>query len=130
MRQLGCERQVISADEAVRIEPALAHIRPQLAGATYTAEDESGDANLFVRELARLCERAGVRFQMGAHITALRTAGGEIDHVELTNAEGRFERMRGDAYVLAMARSARCWPSRWASACPSTQPRAIRSRCR
>ncbi len=102
MRQLGCERQVISADEAVRIEPALAHIRPQLAGATFTAEDESGDANLFVRELARLCEQAGVRFRMGAHITALRTVGGEIDHVELTNAEGRFERLRGDAYVLAM----------------------------
>ena len=102
MRQLGCERQVISADEAVRIEPALAHIRPQLAGATFTAEDESGDANLFVRELARLCEQAGVRFRVGAHITALRTVGGEIDHVELTNAEGRFERLRGDAYVLAM----------------------------
>ncbi len=102
MRALGCERQVINADEAVRIEPALAHIRPQLAGATYTAEDESGDANLFVRELAGLCEQAGVRFRMGAHITALRTAGGEIDHVELTNAEGRFEHARGDAYVLAM----------------------------
>jgi len=102
MRQLGCERQVISADEAVRIEPALAHIRPQLAGATFTAEDESGDANLFVRELAQRCAQAGVRFQMGAHVTALRTTGGEIDHVELTNAEGRFERVRGDAYVLAM----------------------------
>jgi D-amino-acid dehydrogenase len=51
MRALGCERQVISADEAVKIEPALAHIRPKLAGATYTAEDESGDANRFAREL-------------------------------------------------------------------------------
>ena len=102
MRQLGCERQVISADEAVRIEPALHHIRPQLAGATFTADDESGDANLFVRELARRCEQAGVRFRMGEHITALRTAGGAIDHVELTSAEGRFERVRGDAYVLAM----------------------------
>jgi D-amino-acid dehydrogenase len=58
MRGLGCERQVISADEAVRIEPALAHIRPQLAGATFTAEDESGDANQFTRELAALCEAA------------------------------------------------------------------------
>ncbi len=102
MRQLGCERRVIDADEAVRIEPALAHIRPQLAGATYTAEDESGDANLFVRELARLCEEAGVRFRMGEHITALRTAGGRIDHVELTNAQGRFERVQSDAYVLAL----------------------------
>ncbi|MDZ7861702.1 D-amino acid dehydrogenase [Acidovorax sp.] len=102
MRQLGCARQVISADEAMRIEPALAHIRPQLAGATYTAEDESGDANTFTRELARLCEAAGVQFRLGHHITALREAGGRIDHVEVTTAEGRFERVHGDAFVLAM----------------------------
>lgn len=102
MRALGCERQVISADEAVRIEPALAHIRPQLAGATYTAEDESGDANLFTRELAQQCKNAGVRFCMGHHITALREVGGQIDHVEVTTAEGRFECVRGDAFVLAM----------------------------
>jgi len=102
MRALGCERRVISADEAVRIEPALAHIRPQLAGATFTAEDESGDANQFTRELARLCEAAGVQFRLGHHITALREAGGSIDHLEVTNAEGRFERVRGDAFVLAM----------------------------
>lgn len=102
MRALGCERQVISADEALRLEPALAHIRPQLAGATYTAEDESGDANLFTRELAKLCEAAGVQFRMGHHITALREAGGQVDHVEVTNTEGRFERVHGDAFVLAM----------------------------
>lgn len=102
MRRLGCERRVISTDEAVRIEPALAHIRPQLAGATYTEADESGDANQFTRELARLAAEAGVQFRMGHTITALREAGGRIDHVEATNAEGRFERIRGDAYVLAL----------------------------
>jgi len=102
MRALGCERRVVSADEAVRLEPALAHIRPQLAGATYTAEDESGDANTFTRELARLAQAAGVQFRLGCHITALRTAGGTVDHVEITSAEGRFERLRADAYVLAM----------------------------
>ena len=102
MRQLGCERQVISADEAVRIEPALGAMRSRLAGATYTAADESGDAHLFTRALAGLCEAAGVQFRMGCHITALRTVGGAIHHVEVTNAEGRFERIRGDAYVLAL----------------------------
>ncbi|WP_234193103.1 D-amino acid dehydrogenase [Pseudacidovorax sp. NFM-22] len=102
MRQLGCERQVIDADQAVRLEPALAHIRPQLAGATYTAEDESGDANRFTRELARRAEAAGVRFLMGHTITALREVAGEIDHVEATDAEGRYQRLRADAYVLAM----------------------------
>ena len=102
MRDLGCDRRVISADEAVRIEPALAHIRPQLAGATYTSEDESGDANRFARELVKRCEQDGVQFLMSHTVTALRTAGGEIDHVEATDSEGRFRRLRADAYVLAM----------------------------
>jgi D-amino-acid dehydrogenase len=74
MRALGCERQVISAEEAIKIEPALAHIRSQLAGATYTAEDESGDANRFARELVKLCEAAGVKFLMSHTVTALREA--------------------------------------------------------
>ncbi|MEI6027532.1 MAG: D-amino acid dehydrogenase [Betaproteobacteria bacterium] len=102
MRELGCDRRVISADEAVKVEPALAHIRPQLAGATYTSEDESGDANRFARELVKRCEQDGVQFLMSHTVTALRTAGGEIDHVEATDSEGRFQRLRADAFVLAM----------------------------
>ncbi len=102
MRELGCDRRVISADEAVKLEPALAHIRPQLAGATYTAEDESGDANHFARELVRVCQADGVQFLMSHTVTALREAGGRIDHVEATDSEGRFQRMRADSYVLAM----------------------------
>jgi D-amino-acid dehydrogenase len=102
MRELGCERQVVSADEAVRLEPALRHMRAQLAGATYTAEDESGDANAFARGLAQRCEAAGVKFLMSHHITALREVAGQIDHVELTDAQGRYQRVKADAYVLAM----------------------------
>jgi len=102
MRALGCDRRVISADEAVRLEPALRHIRPQLAGATYTAEDESGDANRFARELVGRCEADGVQFLMSHTVTALRASAGRIDHVEATDADGRFQRVRGDAYVLAM----------------------------
>ena len=102
MRELGCDRRVISADEAVRLEPALVHIRPQLAGATYTAEDESGDANRFARELVERCRADGVQFLMSHTVTALRETGGVIDHVEATDSEGRFQRLRADAYVLAM----------------------------
>jgi D-amino-acid dehydrogenase len=102
MRALGCDRRVISADEAVKLEPALRHIRPQLAGATYTAEDESGDANRFARELVDRCKTDGVQFLMSHTVTALRAAGGQIDHVEATDSEGRFQCLRADAYVLAM----------------------------
>jgi D-amino-acid dehydrogenase len=102
MRALGCDRRVISADEAVRLEPALAHIRPRLAGATYTAEDESGDANRFARELVERCEADGVQFLLSHTITALRAAGGKIEHVEATDTDGRFQRLQADAYVLAL----------------------------
>ncbi len=102
MRELGCDRRVISADEAVRLEPALRHIRPQLAGATYTSEDESGDARQFTLALAERCREAGVRFLMGHQVMALREVGGRIDHVEVTDGEGAFQRLRADAFVVAM----------------------------
>jgi D-amino-acid dehydrogenase len=104
MRTLGCDRRVISADEAVRLEPALAtsHARGQLAGATFTAEDESGDARQFTQALAARCAANGVRFLFNHGITALRTTGGAIDHVEATDDQGRFQRLRADAYVVAM----------------------------
>ena len=101
MCELGCQRRVISPDEAVAIEPALATIRPQLAGATYTAEDESGDARKFTLELARLCEARGVRFLMSHHITRLVAAGDQIAHVEATDPSGRYVQLRADSYVLA-----------------------------
>jgi D-amino-acid dehydrogenase len=106
MCELGCERRVVDADEAMRIEPALRHIRSRLAGATYTAEDESGDANKFAREVVNLCRARNVTFLMSHTVTALRTGGSgrreAIDHVEATDADGRFQRIRGDAYVLAL----------------------------
>lgn len=104
MRDLGCDRRVVSADEAVRLEPALAHVHAQgrLAGATYTAEDESGDARQFSQALAARCAQNGVRFLFNHGITALRTVGGTIDHVEATDDQGRFQRLRADAYVVAM----------------------------
>ena len=50
----------------------------------------------------KLCEANGVKFLMNHTITALREAGGQIDHVEATDSEGRFQRLYADAYVMAM----------------------------
>lgn len=102
MQALGCDRRLISADEAVALEPALRHIRPQLAGATYTAADESGDAQQFSRGLASLCAERGVKFLMNHTITALRTDAGQVHHVEASDAEGRYVQLSADAYVLAL----------------------------
>ena len=102
MRELGCERRIVSADEAVTIEPALRQARGRLVGGTFTEADESGDACRFTRELAALCRARGVRFLMGHDVTALRAAGARIEHVEVIDAEGRYTRLAADRYVLAL----------------------------
>jgi D-amino-acid dehydrogenase len=102
MRELGCERRVIDADETVRLEPALAHIRHQLAGATYTSADESGDANLFTTRLAQLCEARGVRFRYGVRVHKLHVQGGRMSQVEYADETGAYQTEAADAYVLAL----------------------------
>ena len=43
MRELGCPRDAVSADDVVRIEAALAGMRDKIVGGDFTATDESGD---------------------------------------------------------------------------------------
>lgn len=102
MRIYGCDRRSISVDEAIRIEPALENIRQKLAGATYTAEDESGNANLFTKELASLCNKSNVKFLMNHTITALRSSGNQLEYIEAIDPDGKFQNLQADAYVLAM----------------------------
>lgn len=101
MRELGCERSIVSVDEAIAIEPALRHARSRLVGATFTPADESGDAHAFTVQLADHCRAAGVEFRMGHQVTALRASGGRIEHVEAIDAHGRYEVIRAQRYVLA-----------------------------
>ncbi|MCW2573807.1 MAG: amino acid dehydrogenase [Frankiales bacterium] len=102
MRELGCDRQVIDAAQAVRLEPAMKFIEPRLAGATYTSEDESGDVHKFTTALAERATRAGVQFRYGVRIQKLRTAGDAMQGVEIANEQGMYEVLRADAYVLAL----------------------------
>ena len=97
MREFGCERRVINADECVAIEPALKAARPLLVGGDYTAADESGDAHRFTQQLAGLCAARGVTFRYGATIEKMATAGGQVAGVVAGN-----ELFTADAYVAAL----------------------------
>lgn len=101
MQDLGCDRQVIDADRAVELEPALKPIRNRIAGATYTSEDESGDARMFTQNLAKRCSEAGVAFRYGTEILGFEHAGERVLGVQ-TLCDGRHETLRADAYVLSM----------------------------
>ncbi len=78
MREFGCERRTIDANECVAIEPALSAIHPQLVGGDYTSGDESGDAHRFTQQLAAHCVARGVRFHYEVPVDRLVLAGGRI----------------------------------------------------
>ncbi|MGP9832979.1 D-amino acid dehydrogenase [Marinobacter sp. NSM] len=101
MRDLGCDRQVIDAERAVQIEPALQPVRHRIAGATYTADDESGDARAFTQALAKSCEEAGVKFVYGTEALDFDRAGDRILGVQVVN-EGKHQILRADSYVLSL----------------------------
>ena len=102
LHALGCVLHLLSADEAVRLEPALAPLRGRLAGAAFTREGTSSDAAGFADSTVFLCRAAGVRFLMNHTVTKLHAQEGRVDHVELRNADGERSTLRADAYVMAL----------------------------
>ena len=106
MRELGCPRNSIDADEVVRIEPALAGIRGRIVGGDYTATDESGDVYKFTSGLAQKAADASVAFQFNTTITRLITEGtgaaAKVCGVEIIDGHGRHKTLRADAFVVAL----------------------------
>ncbi|MGN6388259.1 MAG: FAD-dependent oxidoreductase, partial [Burkholderiaceae bacterium] len=102
MRDLGCPRESIDADEVVRIEPALAGIRDKIVGGDFTATDESGDVYKFTSGLARKAAEAGVEFRFDTTVTRLLPEGGRIGGVEIIDGEGRHRTLKADAFVVAL----------------------------
>lgn len=93
---LGCEQQALDADACVALEPALAHMRPLLAGGIHTPSEDAGDCYRFCVALEARLRAAGATFLLGEAVTALRAEGGR-----LVAAETAAGPVQGDAYVLA-----------------------------
>ena len=98
MREFGCERVPKSAAECLAIEPALRGTTVPIVGGTYTADDESGDAHKFARELAQRCAERGVTFRFDAAIDTLHADGERVTGARL--ADGSV--LEADAWVVAL----------------------------
>ena len=102
LREFGCDRRTVDADECVAIEPALRATRPILVGGDYTPLDESGDAMSFSQNLAARCQELGVSFRYGVEVERLLDEGGKVSGVRVRTPEGAHEVLRADAYVAAL----------------------------
>ena len=103
VRQYGVAREVKTPDECVAIEPALGARREWIAGGTYTASDESGDARKFTQGLAALAAQRGVMFRFGVNIESLAVAAGAICGLRVVNENNRKEVLTADAYVVCLS---------------------------
>lgn len=102
MREYGVDRRVLTPDEVLEIEPALAPFAPRLHGGTYTASDESGDARVFTQQLARRCAARGAQFFWEHRVRELEVVGGRVEAVQLVPRDGAPLRLKGDAVVVAL----------------------------
>ncbi len=103
MRKIGCDRRVISPDEIVAMEPAFRENIDRIVGATYTADDESGDAYKYTDALARRCRDKGVTFLFGSEATAIAAnkSGRAVDSIEVRTPAG-YETIRARDVVVCL----------------------------
>ncbi|GJG93660.1 D-amino acid dehydrogenase [Cupriavidus pauculus] len=76
---LGCEQQALDRAATVALEPALAGIRDDIAGAIYTPSEEVGDCHLFCVSLAHLLQgNPAVTLKFGTKVTELVRNGDRV----------------------------------------------------
>ncbi|MBX3548933.1 MAG: D-amino acid dehydrogenase [Xanthobacteraceae bacterium] len=102
MRKHGCDRRVIGVDEVVQLEPAFEEQRHEIVGATFTEEDESGDALKFTQGLAGRCAEMGADFLYNAEAVSLLKSGARsINAVEVMTPQG-YRAVKGRDIVVSL----------------------------
>ncbi len=97
LRDLGQEQRVLSAEQLVELDPALAPARDKLAGGVYAPTDATGDCRLFTQRLAAHAQTLGAELRFGTTIRRLLSDGERITGVETDRGT-----LAADAYVLAL----------------------------
>ncbi len=95
--RMGVPYELLSSSEIARVEPALGAVAGTLAGALHLPNDQTGDCNLFTRNLARMAQELGVEFRLGCTVQSISSSGDRITGV---NIDGVLE--TADQYVVAL----------------------------
>ena len=94
---LGCTVKPLSREQCFEVEPALRDRGKDILGGTYAPDDESGDAQVFTHELARIASARGVTFRYGVTIKSVMHDSGRISGVVTDQGV-----LTADAYVAAL----------------------------
>lgn len=103
---LGLNYRRLSPQEAIALEPQLAEIESEFAGAVHYPDDESGDARAFTQALCDAAEEAGVEFvwntpvlsliDRAGHIVGLRTETEifEVDNIVIASGQASWRLLK------------------------------------
>ncbi|MDM0113593.1 D-amino acid dehydrogenase [Variovorax sp. J22R133] len=96
-RELGSTQRMVTPDECITLEPALAHYRDHVAGAVYTPGECAADCLKVCAELTRVLAHRGVGFHLGTDVQGFECSEGRVK--ALRTSAGPFE---ADAFVMAL----------------------------
>ena len=97
-RQYGCDVRVITPEQAIAIEPALAFIKTPSAGAVYSENDEVGDVLSFTSQLGQwLGNNRNTEYRFNTTVHHITTESGKLHAVETSNGT-----LRSDAVVVCL----------------------------
>lgn len=93
----GCDIISLDREGVVKVDPALAGVKDQIAGALYARQDESGDCRMFANGLAAWLKKKGVSFKFGTTISGFDADDDKVNAVITDKG-----RETADIYVLSL----------------------------
>ena len=96
-RTMGSEQRLVTPDECIAIEPALAAYRTQMAGAIHTPSECAADCLKLCIALERALRARGVRFLLDCEVQGFDRRNGRVAAVQTSAGE-----LEADAFVMAL----------------------------
>jgi D-amino-acid dehydrogenase len=96
-RAMGSEQRLVTPDECIAIEPALAGYRTRMAGAVHTPSECAADCLKVCIELERALRARGVRFMLDTEVHGFDVRSGRVAAVQTGAGD-----VEADAFVMAL----------------------------
>ncbi|MET3459852.1 D-amino acid dehydrogenase [Variovorax atrisoli] len=96
-RTMGSEQRLVTPEECIAIEPALAGYRDRMAGAVYTPSECAADCLKVCTELAKALAERGVRFISGTEVSSFVRSASRVAAVRTGNGD-----VEAEAFVMAL----------------------------
>lgn len=96
LRDAGVPYQLLESSQLASVEPALAGVAHKLTGGLQLPNDETGDCQLFTRQLAEMAKNIGVKFEFNRRVDKLLVEGNQISGVQCGE-----DVLTAEAYVVA-----------------------------